>query len=641
MPGGFSQQQLDEIRSRVDIVEIVGQSVKLKRAGENWKGLCPFHTEKTPSFTVNPKRNIYHCFGCGAGGDAFSFMMRQDRVAFPEAVRTLAERAGVALPTLGGRAPEADGRLEALRRVMALAAEFYTQSLWEQGGEKARAYLEQRGVESEVARRFGLGYAPESWNALLGAMARQGIGDDALVQAGLALARQNGPGFYDRFRGRLLFPIRDVQGRVVAFGGRALSGEEPKYLNSPETPLYVKGQTLYALDVAKSAIRDRSRAIIVEGYLDCLMAHQHGFGETVAALGTAFTPAQLGLLRRYADEVLALFDADAAGQKASTRLEEMMNDVMDLQNLGWSVARTGGFEKAGHLPIRVALLPPGHDPDSLLRAEGAAALTARLDAARPLLSFVLEKALGEEDLATPRGRANAHARVALILSKVANAEEATALAREAARRLGVDSTQLWIEAQQLQGARARGRRPEQLTDVARESAGGDAWPTPVPFERDLVALLLQVDEARAELLPLLEEDDVVHLGLRWVLAALRRAPSGAPEALMAELPGVREQGLLAALLVEERKWVDTHSHVAELKRRYHIRHRKQRVRQMMQAITDAQATGDPALPALEAELRGLQRDLQREAEAVRELALARPGLPSQRPADPQRQAETP
>ena len=622
-------------------MEIVGQSVKLKRAGENWKGLCPFHTEKTPSFTVNPKRNIYHCFGCGAGGDAFSFMMRQDRVAFPEAVRTLAERAGVALPTLGGRAPEADGKLEALRRVMALAAEFYTQSLWEQGGEKARAYLEQRGVESEVARRFGLGYAPESWNALLGAMARQGIGDEALVQAGLALARQNGPGFYDRFRGRLLFPIRDVQGRVVAFGGRALSGEEPKYLNSPETPLYVKGQTLYALDVAKSAIRDRSRAIIVEGYLDCLMAHQHGFGETVAALGTAFTPAQLGLLRRYADEVLALFDADAAGQKASTRLEEMMNDVMDLQNLGWSVARTGGFEKAGHLPIRVALLPPGHDPDSLLRAEGAAALTARLDAARPLLSFVLEKALGEEDLATPRGRANAHARVALILSKVANAEEATALAREAARRLGVDSTQLWIEAQQLQGARARGRRPEQLTDVARESAGGDAWPTPVPFERDLVALLLQVDEARAALRPRLEEDEVVHRGLRLVLAALRRAPSGAPEALMAELPGVREQGLLAALLVEERKWVDTHSHVAELKRRYHIRHRKQRVRQMMQAITDAQATGDPALPALEAELRGLQRDLQREAEAVRELALARPGLPSQRPADPQRQAETP
>lgn len=640
MPGGFSQQHLDEIRSRVDIVEIVGQFVKLKRTGENWKGLCPFHTEKTPSFTVNPKRNIYHCFGCGAGGDAFSFLMRQDRVAFPEAVRTLAERAGVALPT-AGRAPEVDNKLEVLRRVMALAAEFYTQSLWERGGEKARAYLDQRGVDPDVARRFGLGYAPESWNALLGVMAKQSIDEEILVQAGLALPRQNAPGFYDRFRGRLLFPIRDVQGRVVAFGGRALSGEEPKYLNSPETPLYVKGQMLYALDLAKAAIRDRGRAIIVEGYLDCLMAHQHGFGEAVAALGTAFTPAQLGLLRRYADEVLALFDADAAGQKASTRLEEMMNDVMDLQNLGWSVARTGGFEKAGHLPIRVALLPPGHDPDSLLRAEGAPALSARLEAARPLLSFVLEKALGDEDLATPRGRANAHARVALILSKVANAEEATALAREAARRLGVDSTQLWIEAQQLQGARARGRRPAQLSETARVAGDADSWPPPVPFERDLVALLLQVDEARAELLPLLEEEDVAHLGLRLVLAALRRTPDGAPEALMAELPGDRERGLLAALLVEERKWVDTHSHVVELKRRYHIRHRKHRVHQVTRAIIDAQASGDPALPALEEELRGLQRDLQREAEAVRELALARPGLPSQRPADTQRQAETP
>ncbi len=641
MPGGYSQQLLDEIRSRADILEIVGQVVKLKRTGENWKGLCPFHTEKTPSFTVNPKRNIYHCFGCGAGGDAFSFLMRQERVAFPEAVRALADRAGVALPDASQRAPEVDGKLEALRRAMALAAEFYTRSLWEPGGEKPRAYLEQRGVDPEVAKRFGLGYAPESWNALLGVMGRQGIGEDVLVQAGLILARQNGPGFYDRFRGRLLFPIRDVQGRVVAFGGRALSGEEPKYLNSPETPLYVKGQMLYALDVARIAMRERSRAIIVEGYLDCLMAHQHGFSETVAALGTAFTPAQLGLLRRYADEVVALFDADAAGQKASSRLEEMMNDVMDLQNLGWSVSRTGGFEKAGHLPIRVALLPPGHDPDSLLRAEGAAALTARLDAARPLLSFVLEKAFADEDLTTARGRANAHARVALILSKVANAEEATVLAREAARRLGVDSTQLWIEAQQLQGARARGRRPEQLPQSGRGTGESDSWPPPVPFERDLVALLLQVDEARAELLPVLADEDVVHQGLRLVLTALRRTPSALPEALMAELEGDRERGLLAALLVEDRKWGDTHSHVAELKRRYHIRHRKHRVHQVTRAIIDAQATGDPALPALEDELRGLQRDLQREAEAVRELALARPALPNEWPMSHERQADTP
>src|SRR5262249_5154052 len=195
----------------------------------------PFHTEKTPSFTVNPKRNIYHCFGCGAGGDAFSFLMRQDRVAFPEAVRSLAERAGVTLPDAGGRSPEADGKIEALRRVMARAAGFSVGALGARGGGKARACREQGGVAPEVARRFGLGYAPEGWNSLLSVMARHGIGEDLVVQAGLALPRQNQPGFYDRFRGRLLFSIRDVQGRVVAFGGRALSGEEAKYLNSPET----------------------------------------------------------------------------------------------------------------------------------------------------------------------------------------------------------------------------------------------------------------------------------------------------------------------------------------------------------------------------------------------------------------------
>jgi DNA primase len=610
---GFSPQLLDEIRSRLDMVELVGQFVNLKRAGQHWKGLCPFHAEKTPSFTVNPKRGIFHCFGCGAGGDAFGFLMRHDRLGFPEAVRAIAERVGVELPTR--REPDADGVFESLRRIMALASEFYSRSLWQPEGVKGRDYLERRGVDADVARRFGLGYAPEGWNALLTAMAAHSIGPEQLVQAGLVLPRQTGSGFYDRFRGRLLFPIRDEQGRVIAFGGRALAGEEPKYLNSPETPLYVKGQTLYALDLARAGMRDKRRAIIVEGYLDCLMAHQHGFGETVAALGTAFTEAQLRLLRRHVDEVTALFDADTAGQKASARLEEMVTDAMDLQNLGWSVARTGDFERPGYLSIKVALLPEGHDPDSLLRAEGTDALTARLQSARPLLSFVLEGVLREEDLATERGRATAHARVALLLSKVANAEEATALAREAARQLGVDATQLWIEAQQLQGARARGRR------VERPAAGAStAAPLAPPnlAERDLLALLLHVEQARVELLPILEDSDVAHPTLRALLTALRQAP-GPPESLMSQLAKEDERGLLAALLIEERQWEDTHSQVLELRKRYHIRRRRERLRQVRETIVRAQATGDPALPGLEAELR----ELQREAEAVRELVVTR------------------
>jgi len=615
---GFSPELLDEIRSRLDMVEVVGQVVNLKRAGQHWKGLCPFHAEKTPSFTVNPKRGIFHCFGCGAGGDAFGFLMRHDRLAFPEAVRALAQRAGVDVPT--AREPEADGTFETLRRIMTLASEFYAHALWQPEGAKAREYLDRRGVDLDLAKRFGLGYAPEGWNGLLTAMTKQSIPEDHLVQAGLVQPRQTGSGFYDRFRGRLLFPIRDLQGRVIAFGGRALPGEEPKYLNSPETPLYVKGQTLYALDAARAGMREKGRALIVEGYLDCLMAHQHGFVETVAALGTAFTPAQLGLLRRYADEVIALFDADAAGQKASTRLEEMLTDTMDLQNLGWSVARTGDYERPGFFSIKVAVLPEGHDPDSLLRAEGAGALTARLEAARPLLSFALDRMLAEENLATARGRATAHARVALLLSKVSNAEEATMLSREAARRLGVDATQIWIEAQQLQGARARGRRFERPVDSSLGRSSAAPWPTPNLAERDLLVLLLHVPEARAELLPLLADADLAHPGLRALVAALRRTASGPPETLMAELPGDAERGLLAALLVDERDWTDVHSQISELRKRYHIRRCRERVRQASEGIARAQATGDPALPGLEAELR----ELQREAEAVRELVRVRP-----------------
>ncbi|MEK7838089.1 MAG: DNA primase, partial [candidate division NC10 bacterium] len=551
----FSASLLEEIRSRVDMVEMVGQFVNLKRAGENWKGLCPFHTEKTPSFTVHPKKGIFHCFGCGAGGDAFGFLMRQDRLAFPEAVRLLAQRAGVELPS--ERRPEAaDGKIEALRQIMARAAEFYAEALWAPGGDKARRYLEGRGVDPEVARRFGLGYAPEGWDHLLAFMRGQSVAEEGLAQAGLVLPRQTGSGFYDRFRGRLLFTIRDGQGRVVAFGGRALGPEEPKYLNSPETPLYVKGQILYALDLAKGAMRERNRAIVVEGYLDCLMAHQHGFTETVATLGTAFTQAQLALLQRSADEIVAVFDADAAGQKAAARIDELMSGPADLRSLGWSMARTGGFERAGHFPVKVAVLPPGHDPDSLLRSQGADAFRSRVDDARSILSFVMAQALAEENLASPRGRATAHARVALVLSKVPNAEEATALAQQAARELGVDPTQLWIEAQQLQRARFSQGRGGGAAARATLPSTGAGWPPPNLAERDLLSLLLQVEEARVSLLPGIEDDDIAHPGLRALLAALREAPGSPAEALMTALPGDGERGLLAALLLEERSWSD-------------------------------------------------------------------------------------
>lgn len=574
---------LDEIRSAVDIVDLVGRYVNLKKAGANWKGLCPFHAEKTPSFMVNPAKGIFHCFGCGVGGDAFGFLMRQDRMTFPEAVRALAGTAGVALPEDTRQPSPGDGKREELRRAMDLASRFYADALWKPGGERARTYLEGRGIDPDVARRFTLGYAPDTWDALGEFMKSEHVAEETLVQAGLVVPRQSGSGFYDRFRGRLLFAIRDLQGRVVAFGGRAFGDEQPKYLNSPETPLYTKGNLLYAADLARETIRVKNRALLVEGYVDCLMAHQHGFGETVAALGTAFTGSQLGLLRRYCDEVITFFDADAAGRKAAERAEELLEPTAG--GMTWGVNRSGDFGTPA-LRVKVALLPAGHDPDTFLRAEGAGAFAERIAAARSLLAYAFERAVAEPEAGGgPRARTNAFARIALMLAKVGDAEEAAALSREAALRLGVDPTQLWIEAQKLQAAL---RRP------ATAPVAAPAPAAPAARERDLVMLLLASADARRTLLPLIEDEDLRHAQARAIVTVLRQRPDDAPETLFAEVSDEGARGLLAALLVEEPRAEDAAvaipQFVAHLEREHHLR----RQRKIASSISEAQVTAGTA-----------------------------------------------
>jgi DNA primase len=594
----YSQAVLDEIRSAVDVVDLVGRFVRLRKAGAGWKGLCPFHAEKTPSFTVNPKRGIFHCFGCGVGGDVFGFVMRQDRLSFPEAVRQLAKSAGVALPEDRARPGEA-GQREELQRVMDLAWRFYVDQLWKPAGERARTYLTERGIDPEVAKRFGLGYAPEGWEALLTHMKSEKVAEEALVAAGLAVPRENRPGVYDRFRGRLLFTIRDLQGRVVAFGGRAFGDEQPKYLNSPETPLYTKGNLLYAADLARDPIQSKNRALLVEGYVDCLMAHQHGFTETVAALGTAFTPAQLGLLRRYCDEAVLFFDADAAGQKAAERAEELLEPT---GGMAWAVNRTGVFEHSGSLRLRVALLPAGHDPDTFLRAEGAPAFEERIAAARSLLGYALDRALADPDGATgPRARTSAFARVALMLAKVGDAQEAAALSREAALKLGVDATQLWIEAQKLQTSL---RKP---LASARPATTGAAS-TPPPVERDLVGLLLYSMEARETLLAMVEEaEDLGHAALRAVVAGLKRRPDASAESLMTDLETDEARGALAALLVEEHQTLDVRVSIEQFQTRLDRAQRLRRTRGLSRTIAEAQAAGGSEAPAQE-DLRVLHQE---------------------------------
>ena len=593
----YSTAVLDDIRAGVDIVEFVGRFVNLRKAGANWKGLCPFHGEKTPSFMVNPKKGIFHCFGCGVGGDVFGFAMRQDRLSFPEAVRALAKTAGVTLPEDRGAAPDS-GRDELLR-AMDLAARFYAEALWKPAGARAQQYLAERGIDPDVAKRFGLGYAPEGWDTLLTFMKSEQVAEETLVTAGLAVARDNRAGVYDRFRGRLLFTIRDLQGRVVAFGGRAFGDEQPKYLNSPETPLYTKGNLLYAADVARESIRTKNRALIVEGYVDCLMAHQHGFTETVAALGTAFTPAQLALLRRYCDEVVTFFDADAAGQKAAERAQELLEPSGG--GFAWAVNRSGSFEGGGTLRVKVALLPAGHDPDTFLRAEGAGAFSDRIAAARSLLSYALARTIGDADTAGPRGRTNAFARVALMLSKVTDAEEATALSREAAARLGVDATQLWFEAQRLANSLRKPAAPVGVATAAGPSTSAE--------DRKLITLLLVSAPARTTLLPLLEPGDVAHPALREIVEALKAFPALEATALLSTVASDAARHMISALIVEDGVVEDATSSIEQFQRRLEYATRRRRVRELSRSIAVAQAKDGTS--ALAGELLAVQRDSAR------------------------------
>jgi DNA primase len=364
---------LEEIRHRVDIVELVGsRGITLKRSGGSFKACCPFHHEKTPSFHVNPARQTYHCFGCGAHGDVFKFLMQQDGLQFMDAVRMLAEKSGVQLATETDFAAEARN---ALYEVHSELAAFYRRCLCQiPGAAAARAYLERRKLPPEIVERFGIGYAPEGRDTLQQWAAKHEYSTELLVTAGL-LSPSNDPrrpdDYYDRFHGRLMFPIRDAQGRVVAFSGRILdpAAHPAKYVNSPETPIFIKSRVLYALDQARSPIvkHPRREALVCEGQIDVIRCHAAGFDTAVASQGTAFTREHVELLKRYADSVVLVFDGDAAGRKAALR--------------------TGALFLEVGLPVRVVALPPGEDPDSLLRDKGPEIFRDLIEAAASLTAF--------------------------------------------------------------------------------------------------------------------------------------------------------------------------------------------------------------------------------------------------------------
>jgi DNA primase len=351
---------IDEIRTRADIVEVVGEQVPLKRAGKDFRALCPFHHEKTPSFYVVPHGGFYKCFGCGESGDVFTFLMKRSGISFQDAVRELGAKYGVDVPDPRlGREEDEPHRL--LYEAVSFAHDHFREQLTGSGGDRARRYLAERGIPDDAVERFGLGYAPDAWRTLREAAHRHGIEDDVLLAAGLIKESERSEEPYDRFRDRLIFPIANLHGRVVAFGGRILSKSEnaPKYLNSPETPIYHKGDILYGLNWSKAAIRRAGAALVVEGYMDYVSLAGRGIEHVVAGMGTALTDAQANLLARYTGKALMLYDSDAAGLRAAFRSADVLL-------------------KTGVHPL-VVTLPQGEDPDSLVRRGGAAALQSCLD----------------------------------------------------------------------------------------------------------------------------------------------------------------------------------------------------------------------------------------------------------------------
>src|SRR3954471_2217649 len=383
---------LDELRLRTSLSTLIGRSVKLQKAGREFKACCPFHNEKTPSFTVNDEKGFYHCFGCGAHGDAIRFLTDARGLAFMDAVKELADQAGMEVPAPDPRAQARAERASGLYEVMEAAAAWFVEQLEGVEGGAARAYLKERRITEATRRKFGFGLAPDSRGKLKAALKR--FGNEKLVEAGLLIAPDEGKEPYDRFRGRLMFPIRDPRGRCIAFSGRILGAGEPKYLNSPDTPVFDKGRNLFNIEKAAPASREAKRIIVVEGQMDVIALDQAGIGEAVAPLGTALTEGQLGLLWRLSPSPILCFDGDAAGQKAAIRAA-----LRALPAVG--PARSLGF----------VTLPAGQDPDDLLRASGRAALDALLDRPEALVEKLWRHEVEADPLATPEQRAGLRRRL--------------------------------------------------------------------------------------------------------------------------------------------------------------------------------------------------------------------------------------
>ncbi|MCX5713610.1 MAG: DNA primase [Candidatus Omnitrophica bacterium] len=469
MPGRIPENILEEILNRLDIVEIISGYIPLKRAGRNFKTNCPFHHEKTPSFVISPERQIYHCFGCGESGNAFKFLMRYERMDFMEAVETLARKAGVNLPEKESRDHKTEGLVTQLYKVNELAALFYEENLKSASGTGARNYLSKRGIKEETVKSFKLGFAADRWDALITFMRQKGVPLSLLEKAGLILPKESG-GFYDRFRSRIIFPVFDIKSRVIGFGARVMDETLPKYINSPETPIYIKGNNLYGMHQAKDAIRDLDFVAVVEGYLDFIIPYQEGQQNIVASLGTALTQHQARIMtqhqariiKRYTHNVVMIYDSDLAGQLATLRsldifIEEGMN-------------------------VKVVCLPEGLDPDLFVRKNGFEGLKKKIEDAEGLFDFKIDILKTRYNVNEIEGRAKIAHDMLTSINKFTNAVLRSEYTRRLAEELKIKEEALLED---LRNIKKEPRSSETSIHLPRKPLAVN------PTEKMLLKLLLE------------------------------------------------------------------------------------------------------------------------------------------------------
>jgi DNA primase len=507
------EDKVSEIKNTADIVEVISEVVVLKKTGKNYIGLCPFHSEKTPSFTVSPEKQIFYCFGCAAGGNVFSFLMKHDGMSFPDAAKILAGRYGIDIPTTA-MSPEQKRRMsqrESLFATNRLAMEFFRKQLFDDiSGRRAMAYLNKRGINKEIFDNFYLGYAPEGWDNLLRFFTKKNISLDLVEKVGLIVSRKEKSGFYDRFRDRLIFPIFDLNMQVIGFGGRVMDDSLPKYLNSPETPVYNKSRSLYGLHLAKKKCRENERVFIVEGYFDLLALHQHGLQDSVATLGTSLTPEHVQLLKGFVGKdgrVILVFDSDDAGIKASRRSIEV-------------------FDK-GYINAQIVILPDGYDPDSYIFEFGVESFLVLVSEAKDIIPFLMDSAVKKHGLSI-EGKIRIISEMQDTLGSISDNTRRSLYIKELAECINIDESAVLEKIRKISVRnRDRAKRPTwpntdlgqghhktSVPDKAQEKVFQGKWDK---LERQIIAMMLQFPQILSQIyerniLDLFENNDLKSIG---------------------------------------------------------------------------------------------------------------------------------